>query len=191
MPRHKQALSCEFSDSYVSGLRNGNPEIQNHFASYFGGAVDFWLRFRLRDHTAIEDLRQETLCRVLEAIKREKSLRDANRLGQFVNGICRNVLFEHWRATQRTTELDECLGSWDEASGPEQSLQTEESLCQLRTAMMSLPEYDRAVLLMLYFDELDRSEVSERLGVKRGHLRVLVHRAISRLRESFISCACK
>lgn len=187
MPQYNQ-LCSEFTTSYVSGLRDGNTEIRNHFATYFSRELDLWFRFRLRDEREVEDLRQETLCRALEAIVRENGLRDANLLRQFVNGICRNVLLEHWRASHKTDELDECRENLDEAPGPEQVFRVAENISHLRTALMSLPANDRTVLTMLYFEELDRSEITQRIGINRGHLRVLVHRAISRLRVSFVKC---
>jgi len=179
-------LSYEFTDGYVSGLRDRNTEIQNHFAAHFSRELDAWLRSRLRDRSAIEDLRQETLRRVLQAVIHGSVLRDANRLPQFVNGICRNVLLEYWRTAGRTGESGECPVDLDEIAAPEERSHAFEQIGRLEIALMKLPAEDLAVLRMLYYDELDRSEISRRVGINRGNLRVRVHRAISRLRASFV-----
>ena len=179
-------MGYEFTDSYVSGLRDRNAGIQDHFAAYFSRELDSWLRTRLRDRSVIEDVRQETLRRVLQAVVHGSVLRDANRLPQFVNGICRNVLLEYWRATSRTGELNECAFDFDEIPSHEERSHTFEHIRRLETALMRLPADDLAVLRMLYYDELDRSEISRRVGINRGNLRVRLHRAISRLRASFV-----
>ncbi|MGI9071225.1 MAG: RNA polymerase sigma factor [Bryobacteraceae bacterium] len=188
MPHHTQDLRPEFTDSYVSGLRDGNAEIQEHFAAYFSRELDFWLQFRLRDDGVIEDIRQETLRRVLGAIARENGLRDSHRLGPFVNRVCKNVLLEHWRKTRKTADLRERLENLDDSPGPERTLAAAENLSHLRNALKRISAHDRAVLMMLYFEERDRAEVSRRIGVNRSYLRVLAHRAILRLRASFLSC---
>ena len=189
MPKDKSSLAVHFGNSYVSSLRNGDPDTHRHFATYFSQELDYWLRRRLRDASAIEDVRQETLCRVLQVILRGDGVRDADRLPQFVTGTCKNVLFEHWRAFRTLTELDESVDAIPAVDGPEQTVQTSKDLSQLRRALTQLPAQDRALLMMLYVDELDRSEVSRRMAVTRGHLRVLVHRAVTKLRALFRNCA--
>jgi hypothetical protein len=39
---------------------------------------------------------------------------------------------------------------------------------------------------MVFYDEVDRDEICRRFGVAREYLRVLVHRAKSRLREGLV-----
>jgi RNA polymerase sigma-70 factor, ECF subfamily len=185
---HYTHASCfEFTDSYLSDLRVGKAEIQQHFATYFSRVLDRWLRSRLQDVTVVEDIRQETLLRVMEIIGRENGLRDASRLPQFVNRVCNNVLLEYWRKTYSTAKVSKCLENLDESPNPEQALQATEDISYLRNALMRIPTSDRTILTMLYFEERNRAEVSHRIGVNQQYLRVLVHRAILRLRASFIS----
>jgi len=187
MQQYAHTSSSEFTDGYVSGLRVGKEEIQEHFATYFSRTLDRWLRSRLRDIKVREDIRQEALLRVVEAIGRENGLRDAHRLPQFVNRVCNNVLLEHWRKTHNTVELSKCLEVPDERSSPEQTLQEAEKASYLRNSLMRIPASDRTILTLLYFEKRSRAEVSRQIGVSQGYLRVLVYRAISRLRTSFFS----
>jgi RNA polymerase sigma factor (sigma-70 family) len=187
MLRYEHDSYSEFIDSYLSDLRVGKAEIQEHFATYFSRVLDRWLRSRLRDVTAIQDIRQETLLRVMENIGREKGLRDPYQLPQFVNRVCHNVLLEHWRKAHNTAEVSKRLETLHESPNSEQNLQEAEEALHLRNALMRIPANDRTVLTMLYFEERSRAEVSRQIGVNQRYLRVLVHRAILRLRASFIS----
>ena len=184
---HCQNDSFEFTYTYIAGLRNRDPEIQQHFAEYFTRELDRWLRPRLRHKTAIEDIRQETLTRVLDVVRRENALRHAHRLPAFVNKVCRNVLREYWRKTSKSEDLDPRI-EIVHGDSAEQRAQAAEKYSCLREALMRIPKHDRAVLTMLYFEEEDRSEAGRRMGVSQAYLRVLVHRATKRLRVSFLNC---
>ncbi len=44
---------------------------------------------------------------MLKALHKTGTLRQPERLGAFVNTVCNNVLFEHYRASSRSQSLDE------------------------------------------------------------------------------------
>ncbi|MGE5103987.1 MAG: sigma-70 family RNA polymerase sigma factor, partial [Betaproteobacteria bacterium] len=46
-----------------------------------------------------------------------------------------------------------------------------------------LPERDRAVVVMTFYDERRADEVADALGLSAGNVRVIRHRALSRLRD--------
>ena len=53
-------------------------------------------------------------------------------------------------------------------------------------ALASLSEQERSAVTLCDVDDLDRDQASEQLGVSRGHLRVLLHRARSKLAASLV-----
>src|SRR5262249_2100962 len=58
-----------FDDDYVRRLIAGDPPIERHFFEYFSELLWIKLRSRLRNAALIDDVRQETLLRVLTALK--------------------------------------------------------------------------------------------------------------------------
>ena len=58
-----------------------------------------------------------------------------------------------------------------------------EETSRIQEAATRLPERYRAVLALHYQQGLTHEEIAEVLGVSRGALRVLLHRAVMRLRE--------
>jgi RNA polymerase sigma-70 factor (ECF subfamily) len=50
-------------------LKDGDPETERHFTTYFGDLLLIKLRARLRNTQTIEDIRQETFLRVLSTLK--------------------------------------------------------------------------------------------------------------------------
>lgn len=182
-----QSISPRFDDDYITGLLKGDPEIEKHFAAYFSQELDYWLKGRLRAAAAIEDVRQETLRRVLETIYGGKVLQKPEHLPYFVHGVCKKVLLEHWRKAARCSAQDDIRESSVGGCDPEQAASAAEDVCHLRTAIMALPSESRQLLNMLYFEERDRAEVSRKIGVDQNYLRVLIYRAIVRLRIIFFS----
>ena len=96
-----------FDASYLKKLRSGDTRTEEHFASYFRELIRLKLRSRLNSKEAIEDVQQETFVRVLSALKTDKGLRQAERLGAYVNSVCNNVLLEHYRSQRRTEPMED------------------------------------------------------------------------------------
>src|SRR3974390_917592 len=96
----------DFDAGYIENLRAGDAATQEHFVGYFTDLLHLKLRSRLRSPQAIEDVRQETFARVLTSLRKESALRQPERLGSFVNSVCNNVLFEHYRLANRIQSLE-------------------------------------------------------------------------------------
>jgi RNA polymerase sigma-70 factor (ECF subfamily) len=177
----------EFDAGYVANLRAGDLRTQEHFVAYFTELIHLKLRSRLQSPQAIEDVRQETFARVLGALRKEDALRHPERLGAFVNTVCNNVLFEHYRASSRSQSLDEEgqpeLPATDDVLGTVVSRQLK---AKVREILLDIPERDRALLKAVFLDERDRDEVCRERGVDREYLRVLLHRAKQSFKNEYV-----
>jgi RNA polymerase sigma-70 factor, ECF subfamily len=175
-----------FDGEYVRRLIAEDPETERHFTEYFGDLLTLKLRSRLRSPAQVEDAKQETFVRVLIALKKKGSLATPESLGAFVNSVANNVLLETYRASGRTTPLD------DEVHEPESDqpsiewkvLKTEEQL-RVREAIAGLPQRDQDLIRWLFFEERPKDDICRELNVDREYLRVLFHRAKQRFRERF------
>jgi RNA polymerase sigma-70 factor (ECF subfamily) len=152
----------------------------------------FWDRVRLfaarrvGDATAAEDIAQETLRRVVEALRAGR-VENVDAMAGFVFQTAKHVCMHAHRSAGREAQAMRRLGD-PSASGDVQpdaltSLVSEERRARVRTALESLAREDRDLLRALYFDQLDTSELSARLGVSHGALRVRKHRALQRLAD--------
>jgi len=168
-----------FDASYIENLRAGDPRTQEHFVGYFTELLHLKLRTRLQSPQAIEDVRQETFARVLAGIGKPGALRQPESLGAFVNTVCNNVLFEHYRASSRSQSLDED-GAADVPATSLDALSVvaaDQIKVKVRKILLDMPLRDRMLLKAIFLDERDRDEVCKEFGVEREYLRVLLHRA--------------
>src|SRR6266478_3340010 len=89
-----------FDQDYLRRLASGDAVVEHHFSSYFGDLLSLKLRARIRSPQLIEDIRQETLLRVLRIV-RKAGVKHPERFGAFVSAVCNNVIMESIRDEMR------------------------------------------------------------------------------------------
>lgn len=192
-PEGQRLQFFAFDDPYVERLRAGDFRTQEHFVSYFSELMRLKLRSRLNSAQAIEDVRQETFARVFAALRSGGGIRDAERLGAFVNSTCNNVLLEAYRSSSRNPAAPD-EGSHDP---PDEAVDALTGLIQTQTAekvrqvIDELPERDRRLLKEVFFEDRDKDQVCHDFGVDRNYLRVLLHRAKQNFRDLYLKTAVK
>ena len=140
---------------------------------------------RLRDAAAAEDVAQETLRRVLEALRGQR-VENLNALPGFVFQTARNICMHRGRSTRRERGalFRFSSGSSEIAEdNPADALLTRERLAAVREAVGKLEPSERQLLEMLYVEVLDTREIAARMSIDPGTLRVRKHRLLKRLAE--------
>jgi len=173
-----------FDANYVQRLKDGHGPTEEHFAHYFGNLIRIKASIRLRSREALEDIRQETLMRVLRNL-RNGVIEHPERFGAYVNSVCSNVMLEHFRGDSRWSQFtNERAEPESDGSDGESTLLQDERRGLVRQALQELPVKDRRLLHRIFMDEEDKDAVCAEFGVTREHLRVLLHRARGRLRAT-------
>lgn len=133
----------------------------------------------LRNEAAAADLAQDVLIIVLRQL-RAGGVRDADRLAAFVLGTARQCIVDWRRGVLRRERLLEAFP----ADLPSLVHEDAEPLDadRLRTCLQGLPERERAVLLMTFYDDRPADAVGAELGLSAANVRVIRHRGIGRLR---------
>jgi RNA polymerase sigma-70 factor (ECF subfamily) len=180
-----------FDEGYLRRLRKGDSQVEQHFASYFGELIQLKLRRRVRSPQLAEDIRQETILRVLRTIREKNGLEDARKLGAFVSGVCHYVTVELSRSEGRYETPDRDFDEqMDTTQGnPDSHLISEERRAQVRKILGKLDERDRKLLRAVFLEELESSEVCRRFQVEPDYLRVLVFRAKARFKQAYVKGA--
>ena len=167
-----------FDEAYVGRLREGDPSTESHFVGYFSELIQIKLRARFLAAEVVDDLRQETFARVMRSLRSEGGIRQADRLGPFVNSVCNHVLLEYYRSGLKNVPLDaNHLELPDKVLNLESLAILQETQQAVRNLLLQLPDRDQAILRAIFLDELSKDEVCKKFGVGRDYLRVLLHRA--------------
>jgi RNA polymerase sigma-70 factor (ECF subfamily) len=133
----------------------------------------------LRSEAAAADLVQEVLLTTLRKL-RVGAVREPERIASFILGTCRQVVIDGRRSGARREKiLDTFATDFPTSTNDEtHSLDTG----GLQHCLEQLPERERAVLIMTFYDDRPADEVGADLGLSAGNVRVIRHRGIERLR---------
>jgi RNA polymerase sigma-70 factor (ECF subfamily) len=174
-----------FDADYLARLKSRDPETERHFSSYFTKAIWLKLRNRVRAKHLIDEIRQETFARVLKYLQSGKPIQYPERFGGFVQAVCNNVMLEVLRteSNYRSNE-DAPSDPPDDRVKFDADVVTEERKQAVREVLFEMPEKDRTLLQMLFLEEGDRTEICRSFQVDADYLRVLLHRAKEKFRET-------
>jgi RNA polymerase sigma-70 factor (ECF subfamily) len=177
-----------FNALYLERLRSGDPGIEQHFVQYFTTLIQLKLRRRLSSPSVIEDIRQETFARVWAALRRNQGIRQPKSLGSFVNSVCNNVVFEHYRQALKEVPSgdDVQISVADPATSCADAISDGRMREKVRDIIHRLPDKDRLLLEQVFLNECDKDEVCRDVGVSREYLRVLLHRSRRSFKRLFL-----
>jgi len=127
----------------------------------------YWLCGNAQD---AEDITSETFVRALtsaDSIKTET-------VKGYLLTIAKNLAFKKNKRSKRIVDLIPSLPAASE--GPEQTAETNLSLQSALQFLQTVPEVDRAALLMRIQGELSYEEISNVLGISLAATKVKIHR---------------
>ncbi|HEX5162276.1 MAG TPA: sigma-70 family RNA polymerase sigma factor [Steroidobacteraceae bacterium] len=134
----------------------------------------------LRSEAAAADLVQDVLILTLQKL-RAGEVRELEKLASFILGTCRQTVIDGRRGGIRRERILE-------AFAPTLDVAVEDSdaapdTARLEHCLQHLPERERSVLVMTFYDDRPADEVGVALGLSAGNVRVIRHRGIERLRR--------
>lgn len=152
---------------------------------YFDFDADLrrFLRSRLSDPAAIDDVLQETYLRIH---RYSDSLRENNRLQSWVYQITRNALVDYYRRQREHVELPESLAMPDNSD--DDNLAAHELAGSMRRLIGCLPEKYQQALLLTEFEGLKQHELAAHLGLSLSGAKSRVQRAREKLKETLLDC---
>jgi RNA polymerase sigma-70 factor (ECF subfamily) len=173
-----------FDEAYLCRLRDRDAKTEDHFVNYFNNLLKAKLRSDGYSESALNDIRQETLLRVLKAIYANK-IQNPKSLRSFVYGVCERVEWEYDRGEwlpwkDEHEEFPDVSDDRNPADAPARQAEVRQTALWV---LDKLPEKDRKILIALFLDEKDRDQICVELGTTRDNFRVLLHRALSSARK--------
>lgn len=155
----------------------GAAEAEAAFCRRFAPRIELYGLRHLGSRAAAQDLVQEVLMRSLEAIRAGR-LENPALLASFVLGTCRNVTWDRRRSEQRQRKL----GDEPELEATaELPALTGSDVMRLYTCLGRLQGREAQVIRMSFLEDREPEEISTRLELSLGNIRVIRHRALAKL----------
>lgn len=146
----------------------------------FAPRVRFYGYRHLREEQAAADLVQQVMMMTLERLRSGK-LRKPEMLASFVLGMCRMVVLDLRRTHVRRERLLATFAADVPMADPSASPRLDHE--RLLRCLDRLPEREKSVLVMSFYDDRRAAQVAQELGVSEANVRVIRHRGLQRLRD--------
>ena len=146
----------------------------------FGPRIRLYGLKHLRSEAGAADLVQDVLVLVLTKL-RDGAVREPERLASFVLGMARQTVIDQQRGGRRRARILEAFPV-DLTPAAEEAPEPIDSE-RLALCLAALPERERAVLLMTFYDDRPADAVAAELKLTAGNVRVIRHRGLDRLRD--------
>ena len=173
--------STSIDDDLMKRVRMGSREAFLQLIRRWQGRL---LRFFLllgADWHAAEDCVQETFLRVFRYRSRFRPMGKGFRTLLFRIG--RNVSADYHRKRRRTEVVIPFPAALEGELRIEDPVQVWNESLDARTAVRSLPDRLRAVVILNIYEGLSYREIAEVLGIPRGTVKSRMHHALARIRE--------
>ncbi len=130
-----------------------------------------------------DDLVQDVLLLTLERL-RAGAVRDPAQIVSFVLGACRRLVADGRKGDRRRRALEErFLPAGEPAVDAPKFGAVDVDRNRLDHCLGALAERERAVVQLTFLAEADPDEIAAALRLAPGHVRVVRHRALARLRD--------
>ena len=97
--------------------------------------------------------------------------------------ICRHTVIDHYRTKKDHLYLDNNIVLEDPGKTPEELAEAQFTRQEVRRTILQLPYEQQEVILMSFIEGFDYKEISTILNKSEGNIRVIVHRALKKMRE--------
>ena len=167
--------------SLVRRIERGDGSAETELAREFRQRVLTAASVRLNGSDAAEDIAQETLAAVLQAL-RAGALREPEKLPGFVLGIARNLINNHCRLEARrrgvVADVDELPERAAPADAEGGAAFDEERRALVRQALAHLKSVDRRIVMLTLVEGMSPREIAPVVGLEPDLVRTRKTRAV-------------
>jgi RNA polymerase sigma-70 factor, ECF subfamily len=172
------------SDSELIELfQNGDDTAFNHLVARYQEKVYWVARRFVNDHDSADDVTQEVFCKVYDSLR---EFRGESSVFTWLYRITVNISLNSVRR-QKVREffrIDEMFDAKDEdAVLPDEALEREEQKTLIEEAIATLPEKQKSVFVLRYYEELPYEEISKVLKTSVGGLKANYFHAVKKIQE--------
>ena len=140
----------------------------------------YWkIRRIVLDHDDANDVLQNTFMKAWNSIK---DFQNKSKLSTWLYRIAINESLDHLRRQQHKVSADADLAVANRLMADDY-FDGDEAQALLQEAIASLPEVQRTVFTLRYFDEMKYSELSKLMGTSEGALKASYHIAVKKISE--------
>lgn len=137
--------------------------------------------YRVGNEADAEDLTQQVFLKAWQAIGRYKKM--ASPFVAWLMTISHNLVVDFYRTRKDRAYLEAEVLADGPASRPEQTAEASFEQQRLRRAISQLGGEEQQVVILRFIEGFEFAEIASLLEKKEGNIRVILHRALVKLRN--------
>jgi len=137
--------------------------------------------YRVGNEQDAQDLTQQVFLKAWQAIHRYK--KTASPFVAWLMTISHNLVVDFYRIKKDKAHLEAEVLADGLSSGPDQAAEASFEQQRLRRAILQLGSDEQQVVILRFIEGFEFSEIASLMKKKEGNVRVILHRALVKLRN--------
>jgi len=160
--------------------KNGEETAFGEIYNLFFKKIYLFIFFRVGHKEVAEDLAEEVF---LKAFTKISSIKEDAAFEGWLYQIARNLVIDYYRQKKSVVALEEIENTLEYETNVVDVLNLQDQQKVLLKHLKELGPEQQVVLKLKFFEDLENSEIAELLHKNEGAIRVIQHRAITKLQE--------
>jgi RNA polymerase sigma-70 factor, ECF subfamily len=174
-------------ESLAYAVQQGSEAAMNSLVErYYSPLLRYLFRMAGGQQALAEDMCQETFLRMMRGIAGYQAARPFK---AWLYTIATNIARNYYTAAdnKRTDNSDEDADYQADELMPEMAMMQSQDAASVFNALMKLPDQQRSVVVLFYYEELAQKEIADILGIPVGTVKSRLSNGLRKLREILVS----
>lgn len=168
------------TEALIKNAQNGDKDAYGKLYKQYYTRIYRYCRLNLYNAPVADDACQEVFIRAWKALPKF-TLKDGGTFQAFLFRIARNLIID---LSRKKKEISiEAIGEISKEENLIEGIAQKEDIQRVRNAMAKLPDVDRQIIILRYFEEMSHSDIAKIINIKEGALRVRTIRLLKKLKE--------
>jgi RNA polymerase sigma-70 factor, ECF subfamily len=167
--------------SLIDRAMHGETEAFGRIYDAYADRIYRHIYYRTGNIEDSQDLTQEVFTKAWQVLPKFKKT-STPFLGWLFT-ISHNRVIDYYRTKKDHAYLDNEIDIPAGGTGPEEYVEAKLSQHQIRRVILQLPEDQQQVIIMTFIEGYGYNEIAQALSKSEGNIRVIVHRALKKMRE--------
>ena len=177
---HSKEISKDQLELILKKAQAGSNEAFTElYNSYFERVYNFTF-YRVSHKETAEDLTEEVFVKVFEKLK---GLTELKAFEGWLFQIARNKIIDYYRSKKQTVSLEDIENTLEYETNIVDTVNLKTEQVLFIKLLKQLPDEQQKFIKLKFIEDLDNKIIAQLMNKTEGAIRVIQHRAISRLRE--------
>jgi len=167
-------------ETLLEGAKSGKDAAFSKLYELYFDKIYRFAFFRVSHKEVAEDITEEVFIRAFTSLS---SLDKASSFESWLYQIARNRIIDYYRAKKLLLPIDDLENTLEYETNIIDSVNLQFDQKIFLKVLRDLPEEQQTIIRLKFYEDLSNTEIADLTGKTEGSIRVLQHRALTKLKE--------